>query len=121
MYNYAGAARGVARPINKFSVREGVQLPRKVDHWWKKMEKAARNVPRKEMPSITGSNVDPAELSEKLLAAGIIGPNQMQQAAHQGTPAPQRLRDLVVNMMGNGKPGVFETFVTILLDEEEWN
>ena len=84
------------------------------------MEKIAHDVLQKQMARITGSNVDPAELSVELLAAGIIGSNQMQQASFRGTLAGQRLGDLVLNMMRNGAPDTFEKFVRILLDRNDW-
>ena len=84
------------------------------------MEKIASDVLRNNIDKISSAAVDPATLSTKLLAAGIIGDNDVIQATNQGTLECDRRRNLVFRMMGNGAPGVFETFVKILLNEQNW-
>lgn len=67
------------------------------------------------------SNVDPAELSEELLARGIIGTNDVQKASLEGRLASERRRELFLTIVGNGAPDTFQTLVDVLLRKNEWN
>ena len=80
------------------------------------MEKRAHGVLRGKIGRIKESNVDPAWLAGKLLAAGIIGDSDVEKASNDRELSTKRLGELVRTVMRNGAPGVFQTFVQILLD-----
>jgi len=80
------------------------------------MEKRAHGVLRGKIGRIKESNVDPAWLAGKLLAAGIIGDSDVEKASNDRELSTNRLGELVRTVMRNGAPGVFQTFVQILLD-----
>ena len=82
----------------------------------KLMEKRAHGVLRGKIGRIKESNVDPAWLAGKLLAAGIIGDSDVEKASNDRELSTNRLGELVRTVMRNGAPGVFQTFVQILLD-----
>ena len=86
------------------------------------MEKRAHGVLGGKIGRIKSSNVDPVWLAEKLLAAKIIGVNDLEGAKTVETPKPERLGELVKTVQGNGRRGVFQTSVKILLSEPhlEW-
>ena len=63
------------------------------------------------------SNVDPTWLAAELLAAGIIGDIDFQRASNFRELPDERLGTLVQQVMRNGAPGVFLTFVSILLKQ----
>ena len=81
------------------------------------MEKRASDVLRGKMERFKESNVDPAWLAGKLLSAGIIGGNDVEKASDERELAAKRRGDLVLTVMGNGAPDVFQTFVNTLLSE----
>ena len=72
---------------------------------------------KKKFGKIKESNVDPAWLAGKLLSAGIIGGNDVEKASNGIELAAKRRGDLLLTVMGNGAPDVFQTFVDILLSE----
>ena len=80
------------------------------------MEKRAHGVLRGKMGRIKESNVDPAWLAGKLLAAGVIGDSDVEKASNDRELSANRLGELVGIVMRNGAPGVFQTFVQTLLD-----
>lgn len=81
------------------------------------METPAIDVLRGKIDRIKGSNVDPACLAGKLLSADIVGVNDAKRARNERELVANRLGDLVLTLMGNGAPNVFQTFVEILLNE----
>ena len=81
------------------------------------MEERAYGVLRGKMGKIKRSNVDPAWLAGELLAANIIGNTDYQRASNSQVVADERRADLVLEVMGNGAPDVFQTLVSILLKE----
>ena len=81
------------------------------------MEKPACDVLGKRFDKIIESNVDSAWLAGKLLSAGIIGRNDVEKASSGRELETMRRRELVLTVMGNGAPDVFQTFVDILLSE----
>ena len=83
------------------------------------MEKRAHGVLRGKIGRIKESNVDPAWLAGKLLAAGIIGDSDVEKASNDRELSTKRLSELVRTVMRNGAPGVFQTFVQILLRRTE--
>ena len=99
----------------KAIVFEGDTLQRKL------MEKRAHGVLRGKIGRIKESNVDPAWLAGKLLAAGIIGDSDVEKASNDRELSTKRLSELVRTVMRNGAPGVFQTFVQILLRKTEVN
>jgi len=86
------------------------------------MDKRAHGVLRGKIGRIKESNVDPAWLAGKLLAAKIIGSTDFQKASNPREVAEERLGELVEQVMRNGAPDVFQTFVSILLklDHVKW-
>ena len=81
------------------------------------MEKRAHGVLGGKIGRIRESNVDPAWLAGKLLAADIIGDSDYQRASNPREIADERLGELVGKVMRNGAPDVFQTFVSILLSK----
>ena len=81
------------------------------------MEARALHVLTTNFATITESNVDPACLAGKLLAAEIIGNNDYQRASNPRESTNVRLGELVDKVMRNGASNVFQTFVNILLRE----
>ena len=67
---------------------------------------------------IKRSNMDPTWLAGKLLMAKIIEDADFQRANNPREVAHEQLGELVEKVMGNGAPGVFQTFVSILLKED---
>ena len=59
-------------------------------------------------------NVDPKWLAGELRSAGIVGPNDEENAGIDGKPDSDKRAALVRAIMGSGKPGAFETFVETL-------
>ena len=57
------------------------------------------------------SALDPSKLSRHLFAEEIISDNACEAARQQLTPKADRLQDLVRQVMANGTPGAFQTFV----------
>ena len=86
------------------------------------MEKRAYGVLGGKVERIKASNVDPAWLAEKLVSAKIVGKIEEERAKKADVPEAQRRGKLVEMVQGNGRRGVFQTFVNILLDEPhlEW-
>ena len=86
------------------------------------MEERAYGVLRGKIERIKRSNVDPAWLAGELLAAKIIGNTDYQRASNGLVVADDRRAELVIKVMGNGAPDVFQTFVSILLklDHVKW-
>ena len=81
------------------------------------MEKRAGDVLRKKLQRIKDSSVDPTWLAGKLFSANIIGKDDVEKASNKEEVRAERLCQLVLLVMGNGAPGVFQTFVRILLNE----
>ena len=86
------------------------------------MERRAHGVLGGKIGRIKSSSVDPVWLAEKLLAAKIIGENDLEGARNVETPKPERRGELIETVQGNGRRGVFQKFVNILLSEPhlEW-
>ena len=86
------------------------------------MERRAHGVLGGKIGRFKSSNVDPVWLAEKLLAAKIIGENELEGAKNVETQKPERLGELAKTVQGNGRRGVFQTFVNILLSQPhlEW-
>ena len=57
------------------------------------------------------SALDPSKLSRHLFAEEIISHTAHEAAKQQLTPKDQRLDDLLGQVMANGTPGAFQTFV----------
>ena len=83
------------------------------------MEDRAYGVLRRKLARIKRSNVDPAWLAGELMAATIIGSTELQKAKNPREVKDERLGELVENVMRNGAPDVFQTFVGILLKEDQ--
>ena len=81
------------------------------------MESRAYGVLGGKVGRIKSSNVDPAWLAQKLLAANIIGEEDEERAKNADIPKPERRGELVEIVQGNGRRGVFRTFVNILLSK----
>ena len=81
------------------------------------MEKRAHGVLDGKIGRIKSSNVDPVWLAQKLLTANIIGENDLERAKDVEIPKPERRGELVEIVQGNGRRGVFQTFVNIFLSE----
>ena len=86
------------------------------------MESPAYGVLGGKVGRIKSSNVDPAWLAGRLLAAKIIGEEEEERAKNADIPKPERRSELVETVQGNGRRGVFQTFVNILLSKPhlEW-
>lgn len=86
------------------------------------MEGPQHGVLRGKIGKIKKSNVNPAWLAQKLLAADIIGEEEEIDAKKEDIPEEKRREDLVKLVMGNGAEGVFEKFVNILSSKRhlEW-
>ena len=81
------------------------------------MESRAYGVLGGKIGRIKSSNVDPVWLAERLQAERIIGQSHVEKAKDDSIPEPERRRKLVELVQGNGRRGVFQTFVNILLSE----
>ena len=81
------------------------------------METRAHGVLGGKIGRIKSSNVDPVWLAQKLLTANIIGEYDLEKAKDVGIPKPERRAELVEIVQGNGRRGVFQTFVNIFLSE----
>ena len=86
------------------------------------MESRAHGVLGGKIGRIKVSNVNPGWLAERLHAAKIVGKDDVENATRDGIPKSERLGELVELIQGNGRRGVFQTFVNILLSEPhlEW-
>lgn len=85
------------------------------------MEELARSVLRQNLDTVRESSVDPVWLSVKLHSIRIIGDTDLAKARNAGESEANRRTDLVCTLMGNGGLNVFQTFVDILLNQEEVN
>ena len=81
------------------------------------MERRAYGVLGGKVERIKSSNVDPAWLARRLVEAEIIGEEDEERAKNASIPKPERRSELVEIVQGNGAPGVFQTFVNILLSK----
>ena len=81
------------------------------------MESRAYGVLGGKIGRIKTSNVDPVWLAERLQAERIIGQSHVEKAKDDSIPEPERRGELVELVQGNGRRGVFQTFVNILLSE----
>ena len=70
---------------------------------------------------ITSSQVDPEWLAGQLLAASIISRGAEEFASNQIHSRSQRLRSLIVDVKGNGRRGVFQDLVKILLANDTYS
>ena len=86
------------------------------------MEGRGHGVLGRKIGQIKSSSVDPDWLAQKLLTAKIIGKKDLERAKDVEIPKPERRGELVEIAQGNGRRGVFQTFVNILLSEPhlEW-
>ena len=86
------------------------------------MEERAYGVLGGKIGRIKRSNVDPVWLAERLQDAKIIGQSDEDRAKNVSIPKPERRGELVELVQGNGRRGVFQTFVNILLSKPhlEW-
>ena len=60
---------------------------------------------------ICDSALDPLKIAKHLFAKKIIDKTAREAARLKGTPKADRLEDLLVQVMDNGAPGAFQTFV----------
>ena len=60
---------------------------------------------------VCDSALDPSVLARHLFTKKIINNNAREAAKQQLTPKDQRLDDLLGQVMANGAPGAFQTFV----------
>ena len=81
------------------------------------MESRAHGVLGGKIGRIKNSNVNPGWLADQLLAVDIVGPEDVEEAKDKSVQKPDRIRDLVKTVMGNGGEGVFQKFVDILLNK----
>ena len=81
------------------------------------MESRAHGVLGGKISRIKESNVDPAWLAQRLYSAKIIGKADEERAKKSDVPEAQRCGKLVEMVQRNGRKGVFQTFVHILLSE----
>ena len=81
------------------------------------MESRAYGVLGGKIGRIKASNVDPVWLAERLQAERIIGHRDLERAKDDSIPKPERRGELVELVQGNGRRGVFQTFVNIFLRE----
>ena len=81
------------------------------------MESRAHGVLGGKISRIKESNVDPAWLAQRLYSAKIIGKADEERAKKSDVPEAQRCGKLVEMVQRNGRKGVFQTFVSILLSE----
>ena len=81
------------------------------------MEKRAHGVLGGKIGRIKCSNIDPGWLAEQLVTKRIIGKRDEENAKRADIPEDQRRVRLVELVQGNGRTGVFRTFVNILLSE----
>ena len=86
------------------------------------MESRAYGVLGGKVGRIKASNVDPVWLAQQLLAAKIIGEEDVERAKNADISKPERRGELVEIIQGNGRRGVFQIFVNILLSKPhlEW-
>ena len=86
------------------------------------MESRAYSVLQKKLERIKRSNADPLWLAEELFAAGIIGEQDVKAARNTDISKADRRGELLDSVAGNGAEGVFQTFVSILLNQRhlEW-
>ena len=66
---------------------------------------------RKHFFDICDSALDPSKLARHLYTEEIIDSNARKAARQQLTPQADRLEDLLEQVMANGAPGAFRTFV----------
>ena len=66
---------------------------------------------RKHFSDICDSALDPSKLARHLYTKKIINNTAHEAAKQQLTPKHQRLDDLLGQVMANGAPGAFKTFV----------
>ena len=66
---------------------------------------------RKHFSDICDSALDPSKLARHLFTEEIINSNAREAANLQLTPRDQRLDYLLGQVMANGAPGAFQTFV----------
>ena len=81
------------------------------------MERRAHGVLGGKISRIKESNVDPAWLAQRLYSAKIIGKADEERAKKSDVPEAQRCGKLVEMVQRNGRKGVFQRFVSILLSE----
>ena len=86
------------------------------------MEGREHDVLGEKIERIKSSNVSPAWLAERLHAANIVGKDDVRYAKKDDVPKHERRGELVELVLGNGRRGVFQTFVEIFLSEPhlEW-
>ena len=83
------------------------------------MEKTARDVLNAKLATIKETNVNPEWLAGELLSAQIIGPGDAKKAGlDDGKIDDAKRGALVYAVMGCGKPGAFEEFVDLFLNQE---
>ena len=78
-------------------------------------DKVAYIAPTKCIRRFTQSAVSPKTLPDELQKLGIIGSDTYLSALNGNHDASKRRRDLIIAVMGNGKTGVFQNLVNILL------
>ena len=77
--------------------------------------KAAYTALTKSIPKFTQSALSPETLADELQKLDIIGSDTYHSALNGNHDASKRRRDLIIAVMGNGKTGVFQNLVNILL------
>ena len=72
-------------------------------------------------PRFTESQVDPAWLAGELLSKQIVGLATVQYATNRLHEPSDRLRRVVLDVLGSGKRRVFSNLITILMKKPEYS
>ena len=72
---------------------------------------AGQETLQEHLSDICGSALDPLKIAKHLFAKKIIDNTAREAARLKGTPKADRLEDLLGQVMANGAPGAFQTFV----------
>ena len=72
---------------------------------------AGQETLQEHLSDICDSALDPLKIARHLFTKKIINNTAHEAAMQQGTPKADRLEDLLGQVMANGAPGAFQTFV----------
>ena len=75
------------------------------------MDPAGQDTLQEYFSDICNSALDPSALARHLFTKKIISKTARKAARQQLTPKADRLEDLLGQVMANGTPGAFQTFV----------
>lgn len=84
-------------------------------------DKAGHDALTKLFSRFTSSQVDPGWLADQLLTRYIIGADTQDYAGNPYHTKSERLRRVLREVMGNGREGVFQDLVDILLENETYS